>query len=82
MSIDIGYSSPNDWEDEAAILKQNAELRRRVAELEAGLRDISQWKQSDQDDHELCKIQWRGCVAIARGLLDDEMPTIHTEDGR
>lgn len=36
MSIDIGYSSPEDWESFDDVLKKNAELRRRVAELEAG----------------------------------------------
>ncbi|MGE4340912.1 MAG: hypothetical protein AB7E55_33920 [Pigmentiphaga sp.] len=35
MSIDIGYSSPEDWESFDDVLKKNAELRRRVAELEA-----------------------------------------------
>lgn len=44
-------------------------LRERISELEDGLRQIAVWKQEDQDDHEICVRQWRGCVAIARALL-------------
>lgn len=79
MSIDIGYSSPDDWESFDDLVRKNAELRRRVAELEAGLQDISQWKQEDEDDHELCKIQWRGCVAIAKCLLNPPCGCGHKE---
>lgn len=42
---------------------------KRIAELEDGLRQIAVWKQEDQDDHEICIRQWRGCVAIAHALL-------------
>ena len=41
----------------------------RIAELEAALRDIARWRQEDQDDVEIAILQWRGCVAIARGAL-------------
>jgi hypothetical protein len=44
-------------------------LRKRIAELEEGLRQIAVWKQEDQDNYEICMLQWRGCVAIARELL-------------
>ena len=44
-------------------------LHRRISELEDGLSQIALWKQEDQDDHETCVLQWRGCVAIARELL-------------
>jgi hypothetical protein len=44
-------------------------LLSRIAELEDGLREIAVWTQQDQDDHETCAAQWRGCVAIARELL-------------
>ena len=44
-------------------------LHRRISELEDGLRQIALWKQEDQDNHETCILQWRGCVAIARELL-------------
>lgn len=48
---------------------QLAERDARIAELEAALRDIARWRQEDQDDVEIAIIQWRGCVAIARGAL-------------
>jgi hypothetical protein len=44
-------------------------LRKRIAELEEGLRQIAVWKQEDQDNYEICVLQWRGCVAIASELL-------------
>jgi len=44
-------------------------LKTRIAELENGLRNIAIWKQEYQDDHDVCVLQWRGCVAIARNLL-------------
>jgi hypothetical protein len=44
-------------------------LRKRIEEMEEGLRQISIWNQKDQDDHDICVLQWRGCVAIARDLL-------------
>jgi hypothetical protein len=44
-------------------------LRARINELEEGLRQIAVWRQEDQDDPEICVMQWRGCVAIARELL-------------
>jgi len=48
---------------------QLAERDVRIAELEAALRDIARWRQEDQDDVEIAILQWRGCVAIARGAL-------------
>jgi len=44
-------------------------LQSRIDELEDGLRQIATWSQADQDDPSTCAMQWRGCVAIARGLL-------------
>jgi len=44
-------------------------LQSRIAELEEGLRQIAIWSQEDQDNPTTCAMQWRGCVAIARGLL-------------
>ena len=49
--------------------KQLAERDARIAELEAAMRDIARWRQEDQDDVEIAILQWRGCVAIARGAL-------------
>lgn len=46
-----------------------AALRNRIADMENGLRQIAIWNQKDQDDHDVCALQWRGCVAIARELL-------------
>lgn len=48
------------------------ELEKRIDELEQGLKEISNWSQADQDDPEICVRQWRGCVAIARQLLEDK----------
>lgn len=48
---------------------QLAERDARIAELEAAMRDIARWRQEDQDDVEIAILQWRGCVAIARGAL-------------
>jgi hypothetical protein len=46
-----------------------SDLRKRIADLEDGLRKIAVWSQEDQDDPSTCVMQWRGCVAIARQLL-------------
>jgi hypothetical protein len=57
---------------QAKIDAQQAEierLRARVDKLESGLRLIAVWSQEEQDDRDICVLQWRGCVAIARELL-------------
>ena len=46
------------------------ELEAENERLREGLQEIAQWNQDWQDDSEICARQWRGCVAIARGLLD------------
>ena len=46
-----------------------ASLRKRIADLEHGLKQIAYWTEEDQADPEICALQWRGCVAIARELL-------------
>lgn len=47
-------------------------LQNRIKELENGLKEIAIWSQEDQDNPETCALQWRGCVAIARGLLEEK----------
>ena len=51
------------------LLEQLDAANKRIAELEAAMRDIARWRQEDQDDVEIAILQWRGCVAIARGAL-------------
>lgn len=47
-------------------------LEARVRELEEAMREISVWSQEDQDNHDTCALQWRGCVAIARRVIGGE----------
>jgi|GEM_PF-3800473 len=38
--------------------------------LREALTEIAEWNQADEDDPDICRIQWRGCVAIARAALE------------
>ncbi len=62
-----------------------SDLRKRIADLEDGLRQIAVWNQQDQDEPATCAMQWRGCVAIARELLKPSEAAFEAErlvDGR
>lgn len=40
------------------------------AKLTSALEEISKWNEQDNDNLEVCQMQWRGCVALARHTLE------------
>lgn len=40
--------------------------------LRRALEEISTWNEVDDADLDVCRMQWRGCVAIARAALKEE----------
>lgn len=48
------------------------ELRAERDRLRRALEEISTWNEVDDADLDVCRMQWRGCVAIARAALKEE----------
>ena len=59
----------------------NAQLSAAAPEMLEALKEIARWNEQDDGDLETCRMQWRGSVAIARGILSKLSRCDRKEEG-
>lgn len=64
------HGSP-DWYERVDVvpMARLTEIEVENKRLREALRTIAMWNERDDADLKVCRIQWRGCVAIAQAAL-------------